>query len=142
MGDTTAVSVQTTDQSLQAGGKGRKGPGRKAGEAAGLAGREAPPTGSNCTTPPSSCTNPRFRCRSVLCHDDATRRASDGNTEDNCTPDTPLLPVGAGDLVPGAGAAGRGWCEGSQQGKVFWNGSQTVEHTASSQCIFWSVLAS
>lgn len=43
VGDTTAVSVQTTDQSLQAGGKGRKGPGRKAGEATGLAGREAPP---------------------------------------------------------------------------------------------------
>ncbi|KAF3818292.1 hypothetical protein GH733_012600 [Mirounga leonina] len=61
VGDTTAVSVQTTDQSLQAGGKGRKGPGRKAGEAAGLAGREAPPTGSDCPpSPPVFALTPAF----------------------------------------------------------------------------------
>lgn len=41
VGDTTAVSVQTTDQSLQAGGKKRKGWGGKQGRLMGLAGREA-----------------------------------------------------------------------------------------------------
>lgn len=117
MGDTTAVSVQTTDQSLQAGGKGRKGPGRKAGEATGLAGREAPPARSDSV--PSFSTDPCFPCRPVLCHDDAPGRASDRNAEDNCTSDTPLLPVCAGDLVPGVGDTGRAWCGGPRKGMCF-----------------------
>lgn len=58
VGDTTAVSVQTTDQSLQAGGKGRKGPGRRAGGAAGLARREAPRPRSDC--PPAPALTPAF----------------------------------------------------------------------------------
>lgn len=120
MGDTTAVSVQTTDQSLQAGGKGRKGPGRKAGEAAGLAGREAPQL--VLAAPPSFHTNSCFCCRPVLCHDDATGRASDRNTEDNCTPDAPLLPVRAGHLGPEMGDPGRVWCEGAKgrEGVLGW----------------------
>lgn len=49
VGDTTAVSVQTTDQSLQAGGEERKKPGWQVGEATGPAGREAPATSSDFT---------------------------------------------------------------------------------------------
>lgn len=49
VGDTTAVSVQTTDQSLQAGGEERKKPGWQVGVAAGPAGREAPATSSDFT---------------------------------------------------------------------------------------------
>ena len=142
MGDTTAVSVQTTDQSLQAGGKGRKGPGRKAGEATGLAGREAPPQPlASSDSAPSFSANPHFPCRPVLCHDDAPGRASDRNAEDNCTSDTPLLPVCAGDLVPGIGDAGRA-CRGHPRKRRFsWDGNQAVEYTAGSWCIFWSAFA-
>lgn len=50
VGDTTAVSVQTTDQSLQAGGEEKKS-GWQVGEAMGPAGREAPPTSSDFTLP-------------------------------------------------------------------------------------------
>ena len=127
MGDTTAVSVQTTDQSLQAGGKGRKGPGRKAGEATGLAGREAPPEPlASSDSAPSFSTNPRFPCRLVLCHDDAPGRASDRNAEDNCTSDTPLLPVRAGDLVPAVGNAGRAYCGHPRKRRFSWDGNQAV----------------
>lgn len=142
MGDTTAVSVQTTDQSLQAGGKGRKGPGRKAGEATGLAGREAPPEPlASSDSTPSFSTNPCFPCRPVLCHDDAPGRASDRNAEDNCTSDTPLLPVCAGDLVPGVGNAGRAYCGHLRKRRFSWDGNQAVEYTAGSWCIFWSASA-
>lgn len=142
MGDTTAVSVQTTDQSLQAGGKGRKGPGRKAGEATGLAGREAPPEPlASSDSTPSFSTNPCFPCRPVLCHDDAPGRASDRNAEDNCTSDTPLLPVRAGDLVPGVGNAGRAYCGHLRKRRFSWDGNQAVEYTAGSWCIFWSASA-
>lgn len=72
----------------------------EAGEATGLAGREAPASSDSAF---SFISNPRFLCRPVLCHDDAPRRASDRNAKDDCTQDTPLLPVCAGDLGPGTG---------------------------------------
>lgn len=78
MGDTTAVSVQTTDQSLQAGGKGRKG---RAGQSP-----------STSTLAPYRCSL-HIACRPVLCHDDTPGRAPDRNTEDDRTPDTPLFSV-------------------------------------------------
>lgn len=109
----------------------------EAGEATGLAGRE-PPASSDSAS--SFISNPRFPCRPVLCHDDAPRRASDGNSKDDCTQDTPLLPVCAGDLGPGAGDTGRAWC-GAERRKVFWNAGLAVEHTAGTWCIFWSVSA-
>ena len=87
--------------------KGGRGLRWKAGEATGLAGREPPAISDSAL---DSSTNPWFPYRPVLCHDDAPGCASDRNTKDNCTPDTPLLPVCAGDLGPGAGDTGRAWC--------------------------------
>lgn len=67
-----------------------------------------PPVSSNSA--PSSSTNLCFPCRPVLCHDDTPGHASDGNAKDDCTPDTPLFPVCAGDVGPEAGDTGRAWC--------------------------------
>lgn len=137
VGDTTAVSVQTTDQSLQAGGNRR---GRQGTQQASQAGK--PTASSNCA--PSFGTDPCSACRPVLRHDDAPGCASDRNAEDDRTPDTPLLPVRAGDLLSGSGDTGRACTEdvqGLQEGEVFWKQSQAVEHTAGSRCIFSSVSA-
>jgi hypothetical protein len=104
VGDTTAVSVQTTDQSLQAGGMEKRELEGQIREAANLAAREAPCQFSHCQSGTDLFI---FPDRPVLCHDDAPGRASDRNTEDDCPSDTPLLSVGAGVSIPGVEDAGR-----------------------------------
>lgn len=56
------------------------------------------------------------------------RRASDRNAEDNCTSDTPLLPVRAGDLVPAVGNAEGASIKGAppRKRRFSWDGNQAV----------------
>lgn len=98
--------------------KGGRGQGGMQGRQGNRPSREGRPLTSSASVP-SFGTNPVFLCRPILCHDDASGCASDRITKDYCTPDTPLFPVCAGDLVLGAGDPGRALFGGAQEREGF-----------------------
>lgn len=121
------MSVQTTDQSLQAGGKGRARAEGRGGSR--LAGREAPQAVSNCSSPPVLALTPAFPAGQfyvMMTPQDVLQTGTQRTIAPRTHPYSPYV----------QGSPRAAGVKGPKEGKVFWNGSQTVVHTISSQYIF------
>lgn len=125
------MSVQTTDQSLQAGGKGRNGPRRKAREATDLSGRPQ----SVLTLLPIltlTCAFPLGQFYVMMTPQDVLQTG----TQRTIAPRThPYSPYVQKTWVQKQGTLGEPGV-GLKEGRVFWNASQAVEATTGTRCIF------
>lgn len=125
------MSVQTTDQSLQAGGKGRKGPRWKAREATGLAGFPQ----SVLTLLPVlalTCVFPTGQFYVMMTPQDVLQTGTQRTIAPRTHPYSPYVQETWAQKQGTLGEPG----VGPKEGRVFWNASQAVEPTTRTWCIF------
>lgn len=132
------MSVQTTDQSLQAGGKGRKGLRWKAGEATGLAGRDSPAISDSAPSFSTNLAFPTGQFYVMMTPQDVLQTGTQRTIAPRTHPYSPYVQETWAQEQGTLGGPG----VGLKEGNVLWSRSQAVEHPIGTWYIFWSVFVS